>query len=652
MTRSTLFFIGFALLAGVDSLAQNNQSLDSVFVHAERIRVSPGTETKSITVIEAKDIRAMAVNSMDELLTSIPGVNVSSRGGFGVQADIGMRGSTYSQVLILLDGMRLNDPLTAHFNHALPIAISEIERIEIIRGPASMAYGVDAVGGVIHIHSKGFASGNPGFQFRSEQSMGSNGTFAVDAGAVYRDEKLSLSMGLKHSSSDGEEFANPAYDPSDAWTGDSLYSNWFNLNSATLSLGYQIDKRWSIHARGAHDTRDFRAKYFYTGSVFDDSEEETSTNWVQGRVRHIADHGQTSLNVAYRNNTDHFLFNPNSSPNDHETDRVNVGLDHESELSAKTRIAIGGLWSERKIVSTDRGDHADKNTALYGILSHQVLSTVRLQAGARLEQDDNFGTEVIPQGGINYHKGNVALRAEVGSSIRAADYTERYISALIPTLSAGRNLGNPDLDAERATSYGIGATLSQGKTILSIDGFQRDGSNMIDYVLTHASQIQTADNLIDTAQYYYNQNISEVTTRGVEVLISRNLVQKETSSLNAELAYTFLETETPEGTEASKYISSHAKHMINARLSLRHKAFKTILQVDHSERASQSNEAINGSIPTDFTLVHLSAAYALNDQLSCSLKIRNLLDEDYQQILGARMPGRWMMIGFIMNLNG
>ncbi len=648
--RIPLFFIGIVLVAGVDCLAQTNQSLDSIFVRAERIRISPGSETKSITVIDAEELQGMAVSSIDELLTSIPGVNVNSRGGFGVQADIGMRGSTFSQVLILLDGMRLNDPLTAHFNHALPIPLSEIDRVEIIRGPASMAYGVDAVGGVIHIHSKGFAPGDSGFQFRSEQRMGSNGTFTADAGAIYREDKLSLSMGIKHSSSDGEEFTNPSFEADNSLKGDSLYSNWFNLNSATISLGYQIDKRWSIHARGAHDTRDFKAKYFYTASSFDDSEEETTTNWVQGRAKYLADHGQTSLNASYRNNLDHFAFNPNFNPNDHETDRINIGLDHESELSSQTRIGVGGLWTERKIVSSDRGNHSDKSQALYGILSYQLLPAVRLQVGARIEHDDNFGTEVIPQAGINYRKENVTLRAEFGESMRAADYTERYVSSLIPNLSAGRNLGNPNLDVERASNYGLGATLSQGKLKMSVDGFFRDGKGLIDFVNTGSSAIQTADNIQDSVSYLYSKNISEVITQGLEVQLTGNLVEKKNLSINGQIAYTFLETKTPDGSAVSKYISNHPKHVINARLRLRTKAFNTTVQIDHTERKSEEVPSIDAVIPTDFTLIHLNIAYALTNQISTSMMIRNLLDEEYQQILGARMPGRWFMVGFILNI--
>ena len=91
---------------------------------------------------------------MDELLQYVGGVNINNRGGFGVQSDIGMRGSTFSQVLVLVDNQRINDPLTAHFNNYVPIPLSEVHHIEIVRGSASASFGADAVGGIIHIKTK------------------------------------------------------------------------------------------------------------------------------------------------------------------------------------------------------------------------------------------------------------------------------------------------------------------------------------------------------------------------------------------------------------------------------------------------------------------------------------------------------------------
>ncbi|HAY89693.1 MAG TPA: TonB-dependent receptor, partial [Bacteroidetes bacterium] len=134
------------------SFAQTH--LDSVTVSATRLPVKKYESGKNITTLTAKDIKELPVTSVDELLQYVGGINLNSRGGFGVQSDIGMRGSTFSQVLVMVDNQRINDGLTGHFNSNIPIPLSEIHHIEIVRGSASASYGADAVGGIIHIKTK------------------------------------------------------------------------------------------------------------------------------------------------------------------------------------------------------------------------------------------------------------------------------------------------------------------------------------------------------------------------------------------------------------------------------------------------------------------------------------------------------------------
>ena len=151
-----LLLVLFPLLFIQDASAQVEVELDSISVTASRITTSVSGSGKNISVITQRDIQNMPVNSVDELLRSLPGVNINSRQGFGIQADVGVRGSTFSQVLFMLDNVPLNDPLTAHFNTNIPVSLSEIGQIELVRGPASASYGADAVGGVIHIKTRSY----------------------------------------------------------------------------------------------------------------------------------------------------------------------------------------------------------------------------------------------------------------------------------------------------------------------------------------------------------------------------------------------------------------------------------------------------------------------------------------------------------------
>jgi len=154
-----LFIIlSYSVLSAQDSTYYPTFRLDEVEVMDSRTGIQLKDLGKQVEVITQYEISQMPVNSVDELLRYIPGVEVQSRGMYGTQADITMRGGTYNQTLILLDGIRIGDPMTGHFNSNIPVTLSSIRRIEIIKGASSVIYGADAVGGVINIVTKNMST--------------------------------------------------------------------------------------------------------------------------------------------------------------------------------------------------------------------------------------------------------------------------------------------------------------------------------------------------------------------------------------------------------------------------------------------------------------------------------------------------------------
>ena len=122
------------LTLSVSLIAQKSQVIDTVIVTALRAPLTVAQTGRSISVIDAEGIETYNATSIDEILQLTAGVEVQSRGGFGVQSNILLRGSTFTQVLVLVDGMRINDPLTGHFNGYIPVAQEEIAKIEVLRG--------------------------------------------------------------------------------------------------------------------------------------------------------------------------------------------------------------------------------------------------------------------------------------------------------------------------------------------------------------------------------------------------------------------------------------------------------------------------------------------------------------------------------------
>ena len=163
--------------------------------------------------------------------------------------------------------------------------ISEIESIEIIRGPASASYGSNAVGGIIHIKTKSYilSENIDSGKMVSSINYGKNNLKTIDIGFSKSFKKLFFSVGTRLSNSDGEVIVNPNYRIGTST--DSLYNTDFEIMTNTLSFAYFFNKKIKYYLRIGNDKRDFNAKYFYTTSTYDESYEEISSSWLQSGLK-------------------------------------------------------------------------------------------------------------------------------------------------------------------------------------------------------------------------------------------------------------------------------------------------------------------------------------------------------------------------------
>jgi len=629
------------LTLSLSSLAQQN--IDSVYVSATRLKVKKIEAGKNITLISAKEIKQLPVTSVDELLQYVAGINTNSRNGFGVQSDIGMRGSTFSQILILVDNQRINDPLTAHFNNNIPIPMSEIDHIEVVRGSAAVSYGADAVGGIIHIKTKTYEGlNNPGsFSFDGNMAIGQNNLTLTDVGFHQQNQKFGYSAAIKTTSSAGEQLVNPNYIGSGL--GDSLYNNYFDLKTYTAALTYKTGN-WKLYARGGSDFRDFAAKYYYTASAYDESLEQVNAYWTQGAAIYNAANSTTEFNISYRNNNDSFAFNPLFPSNVHTTQRTNATLNHTRVLG-KTEVAFGGQFDQQDIVSTDRGDHSLSTQALFA-LANKKFNNLYVNGGVRLEYSENINLQLVPQLNLSYLMNGYVLRSSIGRSIRQADFTERYVSYLIPNLSAGRNAGNPDLEAESAYTLDIGVDVNKSEKLQWTNTlFLRQSSNLIDYVNTNSNDITNLTNLKPSTTYMYATNISESFTWGDELSVKYRAYKGEKAQVNTQLNYTYINTSTPDSV-LSKYIANHPIHNVNAIVNIGLHRFNWLIGASLITRNEETIDAIDAEIKPNYTLINSKISYSSSIvPVKLYVEVRNALNIQYQEILGAKMPSRWVYGG-------
>ena len=636
---SALFLV---LLAG-SALAQ--EKLDTAVISSTRLQTSYKETGKTVEIITAKEIAAMPVNSVEDVLQNVAGVNLNARAGFGIQTDIGLRGSTFSQVVILIDNQRLNDGLTGHFNNNIPVSLAEIAQIEVIKGPSSTSYGADAVGGVIHIKTKTYvAEPKLKLNFTGKVSKGQYGLDNHDLGLYLNTKKWAVSGGMKRLNADGQEFVNPNFAQGN---GDSLYKSHFDQRNYTLS-GVYFKDNWKFYARGAIDVRDFGAKYFYTASSFDESEEMVRAQWVQAAVINQGKRQHTELNVGYKHNRDTFVFNPTfPSTNGHTTTRLNATVTQNVKIK-KVKLAYGLQYDGTTIESTDRGDHSNYSVAAFAQTRFNLIDNLLVLVGARAENNDKYGFQFVPQVTGTYILPKLVIRSSIGQAIRNPDYTERFVSFNIPSLSPNRNVGNPDVEPEVSSSYDLNFdwTVSD-KFRWSHSVFYRNSSNLIDYILTNSNQINNLGNLAADTTYFYTQNINQSQTMGYEMSGSYQFFKTDSTALQVQANYTFLETSN-NGDEVSKYIANHPIHNVGFEVMGRYKRFRASLNGNYITRNAEEIPSIDGIIYGDYLLLNARISFK-PPVLPARIFVegRNLLDTDYQEILGARMPGRWIYAGFI-----
>ena len=134
-----------------DSLQIKGYELDEVVFTAGRTPIEAQQAARIVTVITKSEIERAPAQNLNDLLRYIAGVDIRQRGPLGAQADISIRGGTFDQTLILLNGGNITDPQTGHHNLDLPIDVESIERIEILQGPSAKSFGPNAFNGAINI---------------------------------------------------------------------------------------------------------------------------------------------------------------------------------------------------------------------------------------------------------------------------------------------------------------------------------------------------------------------------------------------------------------------------------------------------------------------------------------------------------------------
>ncbi len=639
MIRTFTCCLAALLVFQFSALSQEKEELDAVTITASLHPQKISETGRNLLVIKGEQFYGLPIHSIDELLRFVPGIEIQSRGPLGAQADIVMRGGTFQQVLVILDGARLNDANTGHFSAYIPISPFEIERIEILKGASSAIYGSEAVGGVIHIITKTFASrmGAGKKQASAMLTAGEFGLFTAHAGGLYSNGKTSVSAAYSSNNLSGQQQRG---------IHGSIYAN-----TASASFSHFINKNWQLNLRYAYDNRNFSAQNFYTGFLSDTAQEKVDMHWGQLGISYAGQKHQVKLNMAYKDLDDQYRYNPSSSANQSKSQLLQLLMTDEWQLDQSTTITSGAQWLRKSISSNDRGDHSGNTLAAFALLNKKIFNNFIVNPAMRLEWNEMAGFEFVPQLNLSYRKEKLQLRASVGKTIRDADYTERYNNYNKSFVTGGR-IGNPDLVAETSISYEAGGDYFFSRELkLSAGFFQRHHKKLIDYVTTPYSEMPRKDNLSPFGMYALAKNISKVITSGLEtdLQFSKSFNPKKELSLNAGLVW--INTSSSDSV-ITLYISSHAKLLGNFTAQYRLGKVKISASGLYKQRKKQEATAgITKVSPEYFTMNFRTEYFLIQNKLSAFIEGDNIFDSNYADLLGATMPRRSFMGGIKFNFS-
>ncbi|MEM6648018.1 MAG: TonB-dependent receptor [Bacteroidota bacterium] len=604
---------------------------DSIVVTASRTAEAARTSAQRVTVLTAADIAALPVASFDELLRSVGGMEVQSRGGFGVQSDLTMRGSTFNGVLLLLDGVRLNDPMTGHFLSDFPIPLTEVARVEVLRGPATALYGPDALGGVIQVFTftglRHLDAERSGTELTAHAQLGEHTLYDAEGSLRHHTPRTTVSAATAWQGSDGQPILNSEGAAVRGSMGDLRTD--FTRQAHTVAVAHRLDAA-TLFARAGLDDRDFGAYHFYTPFASDTAREATATYWA-----HLRAIGQTpggsewTLNGTAKQHDDRYVYNPVTPANEHTSRRFALDGHLTRAVTSAVRLTAGADVALRSIDSNNLGQHDDASGGGFVSATWQPAARWMVRGSGRLDYDPGFGWEATPQLNAGYTAGALGFRAGVGRAVRAPNYVERYFNTTLAS-PRGRSLGNPDLEAEQAWSYEAGLDVYPAAGLaLHATAFRRITDNLIDYV-----KVTDADTV------FLARNLFEVDTRGLELDGTLRSAISNTTNLALRLSYTLLDATLNDAEQVAeyKYALTNARHIVQGQGSVQVGAVRLGLH-------GIWKEPLDGEA---YGVVGARLQYGLawgTRRLSLSLDVRNLLDTAYTEVFDAPLPGRWFIAG-------
>jgi len=454
--------------------------LDTVEVRVES-RAGDGPRTRGVQILSRSDLAVLPVRSLQEALRWAIGADLDARSA--AQADLSLRGASFEQVVVMVDGVRMSDPQSGHFDLDLGIPLERVERVEVLRGPASSLFGPDAVGGVVNIVTRG--PERRGGELRVEGGSNASRRFGA-AGAT------SLGEGPLA----GAHFAAGA----DWWRGDGHRPGTdFNVRQVSAAAALPV-RAGTLNADASWGLRDFGADGFYSPfASFEKTRTQALSLGWSGQVGRFAVRPRAWRRV----HDDDFILkrnDPSYYENIHQSRQSGGEVVFSARVAGNGTLVAGGELVSEAIASQRLGHRTERRLGAFAEGSAS-RGPGALRVGVRADDHEAFGTFVSPSmSGTLAIARRVRLRASFGRAFRTPTWTERYYTD--PS-----NRGRADLRPETSWTGETGVDLRLGHgTTLAVAGFRRQSDGLIDWARPRA-----------TGGVWETRNVNRATFDGVEV---------------------------------------------------------------------------------------------------------------------------------------
>lgn len=649
----TIGVLSLATLGSIEAKAETTASstssadleevtdLEEVSVTTSRAPMTERQSARMVTVLTANDIAHAAVHSINDLLKYAVGADVRQRGEMGIQTDISLRGGTFAQITLLLNGVDISSPQSAHLSADFPVTMDDIERIEVLEGPAARLFGTSAFSGAVNIVTKMEDKSN----VRAHLFGGQYGLGGGDGHINISNGKVSQQL------SGGYDRCDGAVTNSQFYQGKSFYQGRYTGEEALVN--------WHL----GYSRQQYGANTFYS-AAYPNQWEETE-RWMASIKAESKSRLHLAPTLYWNRNYDHFQLTRHNrqGENFHRSDvyglnlnswwkwtlgKTSIGADLRNEgvlstnlgrpiADANEYVRAHGTTQKDSVLYNKRDNRT--NTSLYlehNLLFNQVTVSLGVLANMNTALDEKF--RLYPGIDISYRPSDQwKLTASFNQALRMPTFTDLYYKSATQE-------GNVGLKPEKVTAYNLNARYRTTPLEAQVNGYYTYGTDMIDWVMYNDTDI------------YHSANF-ELANMGVETSVSlhfREIFGKgcPLNKLTAAYAYIYQKRNDKEKIFKSNYALEYLRNKVVLTLDSRIAGkLNGNVTYRYCERMGgylkyDANHKSTGQLTNyqPYGIVDLRLSWD-DKHYTVYTEASNLFDQNYYDLGNIEQPGLWIKAG-------